>query len=132
VRRFLAALLERPGTKLVALLLALGTWVAVRSEETTDVTLTVAVVAVLDEGLEIVGDLPDSVQVVVSAQFRELLKLRGSPPVVRRRFDQEAPRRHRVTLEPPDVEFPAGVVATARAVRPSSFLIAVQSRGAGR
>ncbi len=111
------AFTERPLTKLVALVLALVVWVVVRSEETTDVVLTVPMVLSLEESMEMAFPVPDSVQVVVTGRLRELLKLRTSSPVVRRRFDDAAPRRVRVSLRPEDVEFPVGVQAAAREVR---------------
>jgi hypothetical protein len=40
--------------------------------------------------------------------------------VVRRRFDEGTSARVRVTIQPADVEFPLGVEATAREVRPNT------------
>ena len=125
-----AALTEHLLTKLLALALAILIWAVVRSEETTEVVLTVPVVLILDPSLQFDGRVPDSVQVVVTGRMREVLKLRASPPVVRRRFDEETPRRMRVTLVPADVEFPVGVQATARDVRPASFTLALRPRTA--
>jgi hypothetical protein len=59
-----------------------------------------------------------------------VLKLRTNPPVLRRRFDEDTPRRMRVTLLPADVEFPVGVEATARSVRPTSVTLSFRPRPA--
>lgn len=123
-----AAFTERPLTKLVALVMALVIWVVVRSEETTEVILTVPMTVSFDGAIEAASSVPDSVQVVVTGRLRELLKLRASLPVVRRRFDEESPRRMRVSLGPGDVEFPVGVQASAREVRPSSFQLSLRPR----
>ncbi|HET8769412.1 MAG TPA: hypothetical protein VFM71_00360 [Gemmatimonadaceae bacterium] len=116
---WMAAFTERLPTKLAALLLALVLWVVVRGEESTEIVLAARFVPVVDESLQLTGSVPDSVQVVVSGRRREVLKLQTNPPVVRRRFGEETPSRLRVTLQPADVEFPIGVEATVRAVRPS-------------
>lgn len=128
--RVVAALTERLPTKLVALLLALVLWLVVRGEESTEVILHARFAPLIDPSLELVGGAPDSVQVVVSGRRREVLKLQTNPPVVRRRFDEETARRARVTLQPVDVEFPIGVDATAREVRPNVFTMTFRSRTA--
>ena len=123
-----SALSERLLTKFIAIMLAIVVWGIVRSEETTEVVLTVPLIVVLDPSLELASTVPDSVGVVVTGRVREVLKLRTSPPVVRRRFDDETARRLRVTLGPDDVEFPVGVQAAAREVRPASFTLTLRSR----
>lgn len=119
-QKIVAALTERLPTKFAALFLALLLWAIVRGEEPTEVVMAVRFVPTLDATLELTGGAPDSVQVVVSGRTRELLKLRNQPPVVRRRFDEGTPARVRITLQPADVEFPLGVEATAREVRPTT------------
>jgi hypothetical protein len=118
-----AALTERVPTKLAALVLAVLLWAIVRGEEPTELVLGARFVPVMDGALELTAGAPDSVQVVVSGRTRELLKLRSQPPVVRRRFDESTPARLRVTLVPADVEFPLGVEALAREVRPNVFTL---------
>jgi len=119
-QRVVAALTERLPTKIAALVLAVLLWAIVRGEEPTEIVMSVRFVPMVDATLELTGGAPDSVQVVVSGRTRELLKLRNQPPVVRRRFDEGTPARLRVTIQPADVEFPLGVQATAREVRPST------------
>jgi hypothetical protein len=92
------------------------------------VILTVPMTVSFDGAIEAASSVPDSVQVVVTGRLRDLLKLRASLPVVRRRFDEESPRRMRVSLSPGDVEFPVGVQASAREVRPSSFQLSLRPR----
>lgn len=116
---YVGMLTERLPTKLAALLLALVVWVVVRGEESTEIVLAARFVPVVDPSLHLTGTVPDSVLVVVSGRRREVLKLQTNPPVVRRRFGEDTPNRLRVTLLPTDVEFPIGVEATARMVRPS-------------
>lgn len=128
-RSFLAAAFtERVPTKLAAIVLALVLWLVVRGEEPTEIILAVRFVPVVDTSLEISGNTPDSVEVVVSGRRREVLKLQANPPVVRRRFDEDTPRRLRVTLLPSDVEFPIGVEATAKTVRPSVITLNFRPR----
>lgn len=119
-QRVVAALTERLPTKIAALVLAVLLWAIVRGEEPTEIVMSVRFVPMVDATLELTGGAPDSVQVVVSGRTRELLKLRNQPPVVRRRFDEGTPARLRVTIQPADVEFPLGVQATAREVRPGT------------
>jgi hypothetical protein len=119
-QRVVAAFTERLPTKLAALFLALLLWAIVRGEEPTEVVMAARFAPIVDASLELTGGAPDSVQVVVSGRTRELLKLRNQPPVVKRRFDEGTPARVRVTIQPADVEFPLGVQATAREVRPST------------
>lgn len=118
-----AAFTERIPTKLAALFLAILLWAIVRGEDPTEVVMAVRFAPVVDASLELTGGAPDSIQVVVSGRTRELLKLRTQPPVVRRRFDEGTPERVRITLQPSDVEFPLGVQAVAREVRPAVFTL---------
>lgn len=121
--RIVAAFTERLPTKLAALVLALLLWAIVRGEEPREVVLTVRFAPIVDGAMELIGGAPDSVQVVVSGRTRELLKLATQPPVVRRRFDEGTATRARITLQPTDVEFPLGVQATAREVRPTTLTL---------
>jgi len=75
---------------------------------------------------------PLTVQVVVTGRTREVLKLYSNPPVVVRRFDDDTRRSGtvRVTLSPADVDFPTGVEARARDVRPHTFTLTFASRAA--
>lgn len=126
-----AAFTERLPTKLVALMLALVLWVVVRGEETTEIVMGARFLPLVDETIELTGSVPDSVEVVVTGRRREVLKLQANAPVVRRRFDEDTPRRLRVTLQPADVEFPIGVEARAREVRPSLITLNFRPRTAG-
>ncbi len=121
--RIVAAFTERLPTKLAALVLALLLWAIVRGEEPREVVLTVRFAPIVDGAMELIGGAPDSVQVVVSGRTRELLKLTTQPPVVRRRFDEGTATRARITLQPADVEFPLGVQASAREVRPTTLTL---------
>jgi hypothetical protein len=115
----LALLTDRLPTKLAALFLAIVLWVVVRGEEPTEIIIGARFVATVDNSLEVTGPLLDSVQVIVSGPRWEVLKLRANPPVVRRRFDADTPARLRVTLLASDVEFPVGVEAIAKSIRPA-------------
>lgn len=121
--RIVAAFTERLPTKLAALVLAVLLWALVRGEEPHEVVLTVRFAPIVDGAMELIGGAPDSVQVVVSGRTRELLKLATQPPVVRRRFDEGTATRARITLQPADVEFPLGVQASAREVRPTTLTL---------
>lgn len=121
--RIAAAFTERLPTKAAALVLAVLLWAIVRGEEPTEVVMAARFVPVIDGAIELTDGAPDSVQVVVSGRTRELLKLRSQPPIVRRRFDESTPMRLRVTLVAADVEFPLGVEATARELRPTVFTL---------
>lgn len=121
---------KRLPTKMVALLLALVLWFVVRGEESTEVMLYARFTPVVDPSLELTGEVPDSVQVLVSGRRREVLKLRTNPPIVRRRFDEATARRVRVSLQPADVEFPIGVDATARELRPTAITLNFRPRPA--
>ena len=127
-RRWLtAAFTERLPSKVAALVLAIVVWAVVRGEEPTEVVLFARVSPVIEGVLEVSAISPESVEVVVAGRRRELLKLRSQPPVVRRRFDEEAARRVGVSLQPSDVEFPLGVQATAREVRPRIVTITLRT-----
>lgn len=123
----LAALTERLPTKVAALVLAVAVWAVVRGEEPTELVLSARVAPVTEGPLQVVSVEPASVDVVVSGRKRDLLKLRTQPPVVRRRFDETEPRSVRLTLQPSDVEFPLGVQATAREVRPRSVTVTLRA-----
>ena len=69
-----SALSERLLTKFIAIMLAIVVWGIVRSEETTEVVLTVPLIVVLDPSLELASTVPDSVGVVVTGRVREVLK----------------------------------------------------------
>ncbi len=127
-----ALVTERLPTKVAALLLAFVLWAVVRGEESTEIVIAARLVVTVDSTLEVSGPLPDTVEVVVTGRRREVLKLRANPPVLRRRFDEDTPRRMRVTLLPSDVEFPIGVEATARSVRPASVTMNFRPRTNGR
>jgi hypothetical protein len=127
----LALLTDRLPTKLAALFLAIVLWVVVRGEEPTEIIIGARFVATVDNSLEVTGPLPDSVQVIVSGPRWEVLKLRANPPVVRRRFDADTPRRIRVTLQTADVEFPIGVQATAKSIRPAAVTLNFRPRVRG-
>jgi len=118
-----ASLTERLPIKFSAILFALVVWAVVRGEEPTELVMWARFVPVVDASLQLTGSVPDSVEVVVAGRRREVLKLRTNPPVVRRRFDEDTPRRFRTTLLVTDVEFPLGVEATARAVRPNTLTL---------
>ncbi len=127
-----ALVTERLPTKIAALLLAFVLWAVVRGEESTEIVIAARFVATVDSTLVLTEPVPDSVEVVVTGRRREVLKLRANPPVLRRRFDEDTPRRMRVTLLPSDVEFPIGVEATARSVRPASVTLTFRPRTNGR
>lgn len=122
-----AAFTERLPSKIAALVLATVVWAVVRGEETTEVALFARVLPSIEGTLEVSAITPESVEVVVGGRKRELLKLRSQAPVIRRRLDEEAPRRVRLTLQPSDVEFPLGVEATAREVRPRIITITLRA-----
>lgn len=121
--RIVAAFTERLPIKLTAIVLAVLIWAIVRGEEPAEVVMSVPFRPVVDGTLELTGGAPDSVQIVISGRTRELLKLRTQPPVVRRRFDEGTATRLRVTLQPADVEFPIGVEARVRELRPNTFTL---------
>ncbi|MBX9928044.1 MAG: hypothetical protein K2X99_03950 [Gemmatimonadaceae bacterium] len=115
-------------TKIAALVLAIALWFVVRAEEPTEVTFDAPFLALVDSTLVLTSTPPRTVQVVVAGRAREVLKLYTNPPVVRRRFDDETARRVRVTLEPRDVDFPSGVDARARELKPRTFVLTFEPR----
>jgi hypothetical protein len=117
--------LQRPGFFKVLR----GKWAVVRGEESTEVVLYAQVAPVVEGPLEVSAIVPESVEVVVAGRKRDLFKLRSQPPVVRRRFDDAVPQRVRISLQPSDVEFPLGVQATAREVRPRIVTITLRAPG---
>jgi len=127
-----ALFVDRWPVKLAALALSVTLWLVVRSEEPTEVVLHARLVVLLDSGLVLTVPAPATVDVVVSARAREVLKLYGNPPVLVRRFDDETRRGVpvRVALSPADVDFPAGVEARARDVRPRALTLTFAARPA--
>jgi hypothetical protein len=128
-RWIIAAFTERLPSKITALVLAIVVWAVVRGEESTEVVLYAQVAPVVEGPLEVSAIVPESVEVVVAGRKRDLFKLRSQPPVVRRRFDDAVPQRVRISLQPSDVEFPLGVQATAREVRPRIVTITLRAPG---
>jgi len=127
-----AAVTDRWPVKLAAIALAVVLWLVVRAEEPTEVVLNARFIPLLDSSLVLTSAAPLTVQVVVTGRTREVLKLYSNPPVVVRRFDDDTRRSGtvRVTLSPADVDFPTGVEARARDVRPHTFTLTFASRAA--
>ncbi|MHB1312311.1 MAG: hypothetical protein ACYC3L_09860 [Gemmatimonadaceae bacterium] len=127
-----AAVTNRWPVKLAALALAVVLWLVVRAEEPTEVVINARFVPLLDSSLVLTSEAPATVEVVVTGRTREVLKLYTNPPVVVRRFDDESLRGGsvRVALSPADVDFPTGVEARARDVRPRTFTLTFRSRAA--
>jgi len=127
-----AAFTNRWPVKLAAIALAVVLWLLVRAEEPTEVVVNARFVPLLDSSLVLTSEVPATVQVLVTGRTREVLKLYTNPPVVVRRFDDESLRSGsvRVALTPADVDFPTGVEARARDVRPRTFTLTFRSRAA--
>ena len=95
--------------KLTALFLSLLLYIAVAAQQPTSQLFSLKLALDLPPGRAVAAKLP-TVAVQISGKGSELLKLRTSPPVIRRRVpDTLSGTVWRIRLQPGDVELPRGV-----------------------
>lgn len=114
---------ERLALKGTALFLALVLWVITNAREETEELVPVRFAPVMDQSL-VLRDRPPQVMVLVRGLGREILKLRQTPPVIRRTIAGELPDTLPLELRPSDVDLPPGVDARVLDVRPRTVLLA--------
>ena len=118
-----AAMSERLALKGTALFLAVVLWVITSTREETEELVPVRFAPVMDQSL-VLRDRPPAVMVLVRGLGREILKLRQTPPVIRRTIAGELPDTLPLELRPSDVDLPPGVDARVLDVRPRTILLA--------
>jgi len=119
-QRLVEAATERLPYKAAALFLALVLWLVVSAEEPTEDLVPVRLVLLLDSALVLQGE-PPTVRALVVGRGRELLKLYGTRPVVRRVVPADSPDTLRIALRPSDVDIPSGIDAIVRDVEPRAL-----------
>lgn len=82
-RQFRSAITEHLPVKFSALFFAVVMWVIVRSEEPSEAWIDVHLALTLDSTVTMSGQ-PPTVQALISGRGRELLKLYGAAPQLRR------------------------------------------------
>lgn len=104
-----AAVTERVGLKLTALFFALLIWFLLSAEEPTEELRTVRLSLVTDTLVELATPLP-TVRALVAGPRRELARLDGDPPVVRRVIDPDVADVDTIELRAADVDVGAASV----------------------
>jgi hypothetical protein len=87
-RSLVAALTDQLPAKFSALFFAVVLWVIVRSEEPVEAWIDVHLALTLDSAVTVSGPTPP-VQALVSGRGRELLKLYGARPIIRRSVGED-------------------------------------------
>lgn len=127
-----AALTERLPQKAAAVVVAAALWVVASGDEPGARYVEVRFVPVLDGDAELRDPLP-TVRALVVGPARELLKLYGSPPVIRRAIGRDAEDSVRLELRAGDVDLPRGVLEVAvRDVRPRTVTLRLETFAARR
>ncbi|GAC1513870.1 MAG: hypothetical protein NVS1B4_00200 [Gemmatimonadaceae bacterium] len=115
---------ERLAFKATALLLAVVLWAVVRTRETTEVTVPVRVVPLLDSTMSVRGSLP-AVRAIVAARGADIAALYASPPVIRRVVRESAGDTVQLELTPADVDL-EGVPGRVLDVRPRTVTLHIR------
>jgi hypothetical protein len=115
--RIRAAFTERLGLKATAVFLALVLWVITSTREETEELLPVRFAPALDGSLVLQGE-PPRVMALVRGLGREVLKLRQTPPVIRRTIAGDLPDTLTLELRTSDIDLPPGIDARVLDVRP--------------
>jgi YbbR domain-containing protein len=111
--------------KVAAVVLSVILWVLVSAEETTSQLVKVDVLVEVPPGLALAKPAPE-VRVLVTGPGRELIKLYGTPPVIRAFVPSTAQPPHwRLDATPATVELPAGVRVVIQDVEPRVVEIAI-------
>jgi hypothetical protein len=121
-RHLRAAFTERLAYKGAALFFAVVLWLVVSSEEPSVQLVPVRLEAAHDSARVLTGQRP-VIRALVAGRARDLIKLYGSPPVVRRIVTDDAPDSVAVDLRPADVYIPPDVQAIVRDVQPRSLVL---------
>ncbi len=107
--RLRAAVTERVGLKVTALFFAFLIWFLLSAEEPTEELRTVRLSLVTDTLVELVTPLP-TVRALVAGPRRELARLDGDPPVVRRVIDADVADVDTIEIRAADVDVGAASV----------------------
>ena len=100
-------------------------WVLVSSDETTSQLVKVEVVVKAPPGLALARSTPE-VRALVTGTGRELIKLYGTPPVIRAFVPSTAQPPHwRLDATPATIELPPGVRVVIQDVEPRFVEIAI-------
>jgi YbbR domain-containing protein len=104
--------------KLTAIVLATVLWAAVAAQEPTTSLVPVSLVIDPPEGRALTQPVP-TVRALYAGSTRELLKLYGAPPLIRKTIpDTLTALTYTLELEPGDLLTPSGVDVQARDVEP--------------
>ena len=125
-RRVRAVFTERLPVKATALFLSVVLWMVVAGEEPSQEAVDVDLELALDSSLVLTSPRP-SIRAQVIGSTRELYKLFGQRPTVRRSFSGEVEDSVVVLLTPGDIQLPPGVDARVSAVEPQRFTLRFDS-----
>jgi len=111
--------------KLAAVVLSVILWVLVSAEETTSQLVKVDVLIEVPPGLALAKAAPE-VRALVTGSGRELIKLYGTPPVLRAFVPSTAQPPHwRLDATPATIELPPGVRVVIQDVEPRLVEVAI-------
>lgn len=119
-RRLVAAFTQRIPLKLVSIGLAIVLWLAFSAKEPVEQVVDVRFAPELDSTL-VLKDPPPPIRALVVGSKQDLLRLYGSPPIIRRPVQADAPDTLVIDLQPRDVQVPEGIDVVE--VAPSSITL---------
>jgi YbbR domain-containing protein len=119
-----AALTERLGLKVTALLVSVLLWLVVSARQPTQSYVRVLVQPRLDSSL-VLREQPSQLEALVVGRAADILKLYANPPVVRRVIGGDAPDTLVLDVQPSDVRVPAELTDQVRVldVQPRSVTL---------
>ncbi|MDQ3697050.1 MAG: hypothetical protein M3373_03355 [Gemmatimonadota bacterium] len=100
---------ERLSLKAAALFFAIILWLIVSAGESTEKLVEVEFSPLITDSSVQVQSAPPRVSALVVGRGRDLLRLVGSPPIIRRAIGTDAPETMTFRLSPADVRVPSGV-----------------------
>jgi hypothetical protein len=115
--RLRAAFTERLPAKIAALMLAVALWLVVTLQDQAEQWVDVRLDLTVDSGFALV-DAPPRVRALVAGRGRDLLELASSHPVAHMEAADAGGNVAVIALASGDIEFPAGVDARVRDIRP--------------
>jgi hypothetical protein len=108
-----AALTERLGLKVTALLVSVLLWLVVSARQPTQSYVRVRVQPRLDSSL-VLREQPSQLEALVVGRAADILKLYADPPVVRRVIGGDVPDTLVLDIQPSDVRVPAELTDQVR------------------
>ena len=119
---------EHLGLKAFALVLALLLWIVVSARQPTEGYVRVRVAPTLDSSLVLLG-APPEVQALVSGRTADLVKLYGTPLVLRRTISGDVPDTLMLDVTPADVHVPADLSEAVHVldVQPRAVMLRFES-----